>query len=124
MTFPKSQKIWMNGTLVPWDDARVHVGSHALHYGSSVFEGIRCYATPKGSAVFRLGAHLRRMFDSAKIYRIEMPYSIDEMSTAVTLAPRVASEAERSRHGPRFSCRTAACWDRPSHPSGAPSASG
>jgi branched-chain amino acid aminotransferase len=83
MTFPKSQKIWMNGTLVPWDDARVHVGSHALHYGSSVFEGIRCYATPKGSAVFRLGAHLRRMFDSAKIYRIEMPYSIDEMSTAV-----------------------------------------
>src|SRR5262245_8042023 len=73
MAFPKSDKIWMNGKLVPWDDARIHVGSHVIHYGSAVFEGIRCYSTPEGPAVFRLDAHMDRLYDSAKIYRMDMP---------------------------------------------------
>ena len=83
MSFPKSDKIWMNGKLIPWDDARIHVGSHVLHYGSAVFEGIRCYATAEGPAVFRLDAHLERLFDSAKIYRMDIPLSFDEFKSAV-----------------------------------------
>jgi branched-chain amino acid aminotransferase len=71
--------IWRNGTMVPWDEARVHVMSHALHYGSSVFEGIRCYDTPAGRAIFRLSDHIRRLFDSAKIYRMEIPWSPAEI---------------------------------------------
>ena len=83
MTFPKSDKIWMNGKLVPWDDARIHIGSHVIHYGSAVFEGVRCYATPDGPAVFRLDAHTERLFNSAKIYRMEVPYSPAEMNRAI-----------------------------------------
>jgi branched-chain amino acid aminotransferase len=83
MSFPKSDKIWMNGKLVPWDDARIHVGSHVIHYGSAVFEGVRCYATPEGPAVFRLDAHTDRLYDSAKIYRMEVPYSPAEMNQAI-----------------------------------------
>jgi len=83
MSLPKSDKIWMNGKLVPWDDATVHVGVHALHYGSSVFEGLRCYATPKGPAVFRLRSHLERMYNSAKIYRMEIPVSIESLESGV-----------------------------------------
>ena len=64
-------KIWMNGTLVDWKDATIHIGSHVVHYGSGVFEGARCYDTPKGSACFRLDTHIRRLYDSAKIYRME-----------------------------------------------------
>ena len=70
-----SGKIWMNGELVDWDNANVHVGSHVVHYGSGVFEGARCYDTPTGAACFRLGAHLRRLYDSAKVYR--MSYDLD-----------------------------------------------
>ncbi len=66
-----TEKIWHNGEFIAWNDARVHVMTHALHYGTSVFEGIRCYETAKGSAVFRLSEHIRRMFDSSKIYRME-----------------------------------------------------
>jgi len=66
-----TDKIWRNGEFIGWNDAQVHVMTHALHYGSSVFEGIRCYETAKGSAVFRLHEHIRRMFDSSKIYRME-----------------------------------------------------
>lgn len=77
---PKTEWIWHNGELIPWDEARVHVMSHALHYGSSVFEGIRCYKTPEGPAIFRLPEHLRRLRDSAKIYRMEMKY--DEAALA------------------------------------------
>lgn len=73
----------MNGSLVPWDDARVHVLSHVLHYGSSWFEGIRCYDTARGPAVFRLPEHLRRLIESAKIYRTSVPYSIEELTDAV-----------------------------------------
>jgi branched-chain amino acid aminotransferase len=64
-------KIWMNGALVDWKDATIHIGSHVIHYGSGVFEGARCYDTPKGSACFRLDTHIRRLYDSAKIYRME-----------------------------------------------------
>ena len=71
MAFSGTGKIWMNGKLVEWKDATIHVGSHVVHYGSAVFEGARCYSTAKGSACFRLDAHMRRLFDSAKIYRMD-----------------------------------------------------
>lgn len=74
--------IWFNGKMVPWQDAQVHVLSHALHYGSSVFEGIRAYHTPKGPAVFRLKEHIQRLFDSAKIYRMPIPYSAEQIEQA------------------------------------------
>jgi branched-chain amino acid aminotransferase len=83
MTFPKSEKIWMNGKLVPWDDAKIHIGSHVIHYGSAVFEGMRCYATPDGPAIFRLDAHTERLYNSAKIYRMDIPYSPAEFNQAV-----------------------------------------
>jgi branched-chain amino acid aminotransferase len=75
-------KIWMNGELVDWADAKVHVGSHGLHYGSGVFEGIRAYETAKGSAVFRLTDHLKRLDNSAKLLYMELPYSLDELKAA------------------------------------------
>jgi branched-chain amino acid aminotransferase len=78
----ETEKIWMNGELVDWADARVHVGSHGLHYGSGVFEGIRAYETPKGSAVFRLTDHLTRLENSARLLHMELPYSIDELRAA------------------------------------------
>ena len=78
--------IWFNGEMIPWADAKVHVHSHAIHYGSSVFEGVRAYNTPNGPAIFRLMDHTKRLFDSAKIYRMEIPYSIDEINAACKLA--------------------------------------
>ena len=75
MALAKSKFIWMNGKFVRWDDAKIHILSHVIHYGSSVFEGIRCYKTPKGPAVFRLKEHMDRLFNSAKIYRMEIPYT-------------------------------------------------
>ena len=78
----ETEKIWMNGALVDWDDARIHVGSHGLHYGTGVFEGIRCYATPKGPAVFRLTDHLRRLHDSARLLYMDLPYSIEDLRDA------------------------------------------
>jgi branched-chain amino acid aminotransferase len=71
MAFSGTGKIWMNGKLVDWKDATIHVASHVVHYGSAVFEGARCYKTPRGSACFRLDAHMRRLFDSCRIYRME-----------------------------------------------------
>jgi len=82
MPITPTKYIWMNGELVPWESATVHVMSHALHYGSSVFEGIRAYSTPAGPAIFRLQPHLRRLADSAKIYRMDIPYSIEQLSAA------------------------------------------
>lgn len=79
----KAEKIWMDGELVKWDEARVHVLSHALHYGSGVFEGIRAYKTEQGSAVFRLQDHVERLFDSSKILRLDIPYSKEEISQAI-----------------------------------------
>lgn len=79
MSFAGGKLIWMNGQMVPWEKATVHVMAHALHYGSSVFEGIRSYKTPDGSKIFRLTDHMQRFFDSAKIYRMPIPYVRDEL---------------------------------------------
>lgn len=76
-------KIWMNGKLVPFKDAKVHVLTHALHYSTSIFEGIRCYNTPEGSAIFRLPEHVDRFFKSAKLYSMKMPYSKKQISDAI-----------------------------------------
>jgi|tagenome__1003787_1003787.scaffolds.fasta_scaffold20695125_2 branched-chain amino acid aminotransferase len=83
MSFPVNGKVWMNGSLVDWKDATIHVASHVVHYGSGVFEGARCYDTPRGSACFRLDAHIRRLFDSAKIYRMEPTVSSEQVHAAV-----------------------------------------
>jgi branched-chain amino acid aminotransferase len=77
-----TEKIWMNGELVDWADAKVHVGSHGLHYGSGVFEGIRCYETDAGPAVFRLTDHLNRLHQSAQLLHMELPYSVEELRAA------------------------------------------
>lgn len=79
----KTDKIWMDGTLVPWENATVHVMTHSLHYGSAIFEGIRCYNTDKGTMVFRLGEHIKRLYNSARIYGIPIPYAPDEVSNAI-----------------------------------------
>lgn len=78
-----SLKIWMNGELIDWSDAKIHILSHVVHYGSSTFEGIRCYETQKGSAVLFLDEHVRRLYDSSKIYRMEIPYSPKELKEAI-----------------------------------------
>jgi branched-chain amino acid aminotransferase len=78
----ETEKIWMNGELVPWGDAKVHVLSHAMHYGSGVFEGIRAYATERGPAVFRLVDHLRRLERSSEVYFMQLPYSLEELRQA------------------------------------------
>ena len=81
--FPGTGKIWMNGKLVEWADARIHIGSHVVHYGSGVFEGARCYETVNGPACFRLDAHMRRLLDSARIYRMDSPYDQQTLTDAV-----------------------------------------
>jgi branched-chain amino acid aminotransferase len=78
----ETEKIWMNGELVDWADARIHVGAHGLHYGSGVFEGIRAYETDKGSAVFRLTDHLQRFENSARLLQMELGYSVEELRAA------------------------------------------
>ena len=78
-----TEKIWHNGRFIAWDDAKIHVLSHVTSYGSSVFEGVRCYDTPAGPAIFRVREHLRRLFDSAKIYRIEIKPTIDQLADAM-----------------------------------------
>ncbi len=83
MPIQTTEKIWHNGHLIPWEQATIHVMSHVVHYGSSVFEGIRCYGQPQGSAVFRLPEHMQRLLDSAKIYRMEIPFSLEELSQGV-----------------------------------------
>ncbi len=77
-----TEKIWMNGELVDWDDAKIHVGTHGLHYGSGVFEGIRCYETAAGPAVFRLTDHLHRLQNSARLLHLQLPYTTDEIRAA------------------------------------------
>jgi len=83
MSFEQSKWIWLNGKLVHWEEANVHVSVHALHYGSGVFEGIRCYDTPEGPAVFRLEDHLARLYASAAVYGIQIPYSREQLAEAV-----------------------------------------
>ena len=88
MPITKTEKIWMDGRLVDWDDATVHVLTHSLHYGCGVFEGIRAYRSEAGPAVFRLTDHIRRLLDSAKIFMMDVPYGLDELveATKVTVA--------------------------------------
>lgn len=82
MPITETEKIWMNGEMVPWKDAKIHVLTHGLHYGSGVFEGIRAYQTDKGPAIFRLEDHIRRLFSSAKIFMMDIPFSQDQVIDA------------------------------------------
>ena len=81
-SFPQTEWIWKDGEFIPWESATLHVMSHVVHYGSSVFEGIRCYKTPEGPSIFRLDDHLRRMEDSARVYRMEIPHSREALAEA------------------------------------------
>jgi branched-chain amino acid aminotransferase len=83
MPLETTKNIWHNGHLIPWDKAQIHVMSHVVHYGSSVFEGIRCYTQPHAAGVFRLPEHMQRLLDSAKIYRMPIPYTVDQLTAAV-----------------------------------------
>ena len=78
-----ANKIWMDGKMIDWKDANIHALSHVVHYGTSVFEGIRAYNTKNGVAVFRLDEHVKRLFDSAKIYKIDIPYTQEEIAEAI-----------------------------------------
>ena len=88
MPLDKVEKIWMDGELVDWDDARIHILTHTLHYGSGVFEGIRAYATSQGAAVFRLTDHVERLFNSAKVFLIDIPYTQQQLVDAVKATVR------------------------------------
>ena len=83
MSFEQSHWVWMNGQIVPWQNATLHVSSHALHYGSGVFEGIRCYDTTLGPAIFRLPEHLERLCQSAQFYDLKIPYTSAQLDAAV-----------------------------------------
>ncbi|MGA7158032.1 MAG: branched-chain amino acid transaminase [Acidobacteriaceae bacterium] len=83
MPIEPTKNIWRNGQLIPWEKANIHVMSHVIHYGSSVFEGIRCYTQPGGASIFRLKEHMQRLIDSAKIYRMPLPYSLEQLNAAV-----------------------------------------
>src|SRR5436305_12206492 len=83
MAIPKTDKIWHNGKLIDWDDATLHVMSHVVNYGSSVFEGVRCYKHPHGPAIFRAQEHAEPPLQSAKIYRMQVPFSEDEFVQAM-----------------------------------------
>jgi branched-chain amino acid aminotransferase len=84
-----TEKIWHNGKFIPWDDAKIHILSHVVSYGSGIFEGIRCYHTPQGPAIFRLKEHMQRLLNSARIYRMEIPYKLDELVNVATEVVRV-----------------------------------
>ena len=89
MPVQKTDKIWHNGEWILWDDAKLHVLTHALSYGSAVFEGIRCYKTPQGPAIFRLREHMQRLINSGRIYRMEVPYSLDDLCNVACELVRV-----------------------------------
>src|ERR1700676_2477677 len=82
MALVKSEKIWHNGRFIDWDDAKIHVLSHVVNYGSSLFEGIRCYELPQGPALFRVNEHMQPFLNSSKIYRMELSYSREELVNA------------------------------------------
>ena len=114
-----TEKIWMNGELVDWADAKVHVGAHGLHYGTGVFEGIRCYDTPKGPAVFRLADHMQRLHNSARLLYMQIPYSVDELRrrdatswSARTACPSATSARSRSTATASSASRRAATRSR------------
>src|SRR5918997_883516 len=83
MAFSGNGTIWMNGKLIDWRDATIHVASHVVHYGSGVFEGIRAYESKRGPNIFRLDTHMRRLVDSCRVYRMDVPYTVDELTDAV-----------------------------------------
>ncbi len=89
MTLPKSAKIWMDGKMVDWDDAKIHVCAHVIHYGTCLFEGIRCYKTKKGSAIFRIEPHIKRLYNSSKMYRMEPEFPIEDFMEACKETVRV-----------------------------------
>ena len=89
MPLKKSDKIWMDGKFVAWDDAKIHVCAHVVHYGTAIFEGIRCYKTKKGAAVFRLEPHIKRLYNSAKMYRMEPDIPMEDFSEACLETIRV-----------------------------------
>ncbi len=84
MALQKTENIWHNGKLIPWEEANIHVMSHVVHYGTSVFEGIRCYQLPSGPAIFRAQEHAQRLLDSAKVYRMDVNYSREELVSAMS----------------------------------------
>ena len=112
MAIQKTEKIWHNGKLIPWDNATLHVMSHVVHYGSSVFEGVRCYALPSGPAIFRAKEHMQRLLDSAKIYRIDVDFTVrrtgrrhgrggeEQRSLALLHPSHCAARLRRSRRQP------------------------
>ncbi len=81
--FSEDGKVWMNGKFIPWNEAKIHIASHVIHYGTSLFEGFRAYETPKGSVIFQLLAHTQRLYNSCKMYRIDIPYSQEEFNQAI-----------------------------------------
>lgn len=87
--FKEDGLVWMNGQFVSWKEAKIHIASHVIHYGSSIFEGFRAYETPKGTAIFRLHAHIRRLYNSCKIYRMEIPFTEEQFNQAVIETVRV-----------------------------------
>jgi len=89
MPVQPTDKIWQNGDLIPWEGAKIHITSHVVNYGSAVFEGVRYYATPSGPAVFRLNEHVQRLYDSAKIYRMEIPFAKEQIAGAMSNVVRV-----------------------------------
>ncbi len=113
MPITPTAKIWMNGQLVDWDDANVHILTHSLHYGMGVFEGVRAYETPDGPAVFRLTEHMERLHDSARIMMMDLPYSVEELVEA-TKAVVVASGLAVVLHPPHRLLRLRR--DGPQHP--------
>ena len=100
MPITPTEKIWMDGELVDWADATVHVLTHTMHYGSGVFEGIRAYPTSRGVAVFRLRDHIHRLFASAKVFMIDVPYAPEQI-------------VEATREVVRVNCMTDGCYLRP-----------
>ena len=109
MPITPTEKIWMNGELVDWDDAQIHVLTHTLHYGMGVFEGIRAYETADGPAVFRLTEHMERLHNSAKIMMMDIPYSVDELVEA-TKARRAGHRACRRATSARSPTTATARW--------------
>ena len=89
MSIVKSEKVWHNGKIIPWDKAVIHVASHAISYASCLFEGIRCYSTSRGPAIFRLCEHVQRLIDSSKIYRMALPYTLENLQEALQELVRV-----------------------------------
>ncbi len=109
MSLSKTEKIWHNGKFIHWDDANIHVLSHVVNYGSGVFEGIRCYQTEQGPAIFRLREHMQRLVNSAHIYRMDPKFSVEELSKAA-LELVQANKLERMLRAPAHFSRLWRYW--------------